>query len=153
MNVLVWNYRGYGRTQGASHLSPQQIMYDSEQVLHFLRYRIGVRGKIGVYGRSLGCTASCYLASQPCVDMVIADRGFCDLWTLAEKKFHGKIARSVFKWATGGWQGCNSYNYLKAKKTGTCYKVLLCDQNDEIVNYQSSLMVGVAKELCVNRAK
>jgi hypothetical protein len=55
-------------------------------VLDFLKNKIGVKGKIGVYGRSLGCIPATALQNQ--VDMVIADRGFSDLWTLAEKKFH-----------------------------------------------------------------
>jgi len=44
--------------------------------------------------------------------MIIADRGFCDLWTLADKKFYGKIASSMLKQASG-WQVQNAYNYLK----------------------------------------
>jgi hypothetical protein len=51
-------------------------------VLHFLKFRIGVKGKIGVYGRSIGCTAACKVT--PYIDMIIADRGFSDLHILAE---------------------------------------------------------------------
>ena len=53
-----------------------------------------MRGKIGVYGRSIGCVAACRLT--PYVDMLIADRGFSDLHTLADKKFYGKIADLLF---------------------------------------------------------
>jgi len=60
------------------------------QVLDYLKDKIGVRGKIGVYGRSLGCIPATHLQDK--VDMIIADRGFCDLWTLAEKKFHSGIS-------------------------------------------------------------
>jgi hypothetical protein len=35
--------------------------------------------------------------------MIIADRGFCDLWTLAEEKFYGKFASIFFKYGSGGW--------------------------------------------------
>ena len=59
INCLVWNYRGYGRTAG--EMTPSCIKQDAEQVLAFLRLRIGVRGKIGVYGRSLGCVAVSHL--------------------------------------------------------------------------------------------
>ena len=89
MNVLVWNYRAYGRTPGDP--SPDNLTKDAEQVLHFLKARIGVRGKIGVYGRSIGCVAACHLMND--VDLLIADRTFCDLLTLAERKFYGKFAR------------------------------------------------------------
>jgi len=30
----------------------------------------------------------------------------------------------------------------------TCYKVITCDIHDEIIELQSSLMIGVAKEIC-----
>ena len=99
INCLVWNYRGYGRTRGTP--DPRLFQYDAEQVLNFLKLRIGVRGKIGIYGRSLGCIATCHLANK--VDMVIADRGFGDLWTLAQNKFYGKISTSMFKYGSLGW--------------------------------------------------
>ena len=70
-------------------------------MLNFLKLRIGVRGKIGVYGRSLGCIPACHLQDQ--VDMIIADRGFNDLWTLAENMFYGKISSTMFKLGSSGW--------------------------------------------------
>jgi hypothetical protein len=35
--------------------------------------------------------------------MVIADRGFSDLWTLADKKFHSTISSQLIKFGTLGW--------------------------------------------------
>jgi dipeptidyl aminopeptidase/acylaminoacyl peptidase len=123
---------------------PQQFYYDAEQVLNFVKHRIGVKGKIGVYGRSLGGIAACYLQDQ--VDMVICDRGFCDLWTLAEKKFSDKLTSSLMKYGTKGWQVQNAYNYLRHSPNNTkpCYKVIMCDLADEIIDVHCSLMVGVA---------
>ena len=45
--------------------------------------------------------------------MIIADRGFCDLYTIAEKKFYGEIAKVFFKYGSLGWQANNSFNYLQ----------------------------------------
>ena len=45
--------------------------------------------------------------------MIIADRGFCDLWTLADKKFYSDVAIPLIKYGTGGWQAQNAYNMLK----------------------------------------
>ena len=45
--------------------------------------------------------------------MVIADRGFCDLWTLAAKKFHGEIATELMKQGTGGWVVNNAWKFLQ----------------------------------------
>ena len=64
INVFVWNYRGYGRTKkGRScyNPTPENLKTDIEQILFYLKYRIGVTGKIGVYGRSIGCTAACHI--------------------------------------------------------------------------------------------
>lgn len=105
INCLVWNYRGYGRTKGS--LDPEDFKGDAEQVLAFLKLKIGVKGKIGVYGRSLGCVAVSHLQDK--VDLAIADRGFCDLWTLADKKFKSKIAIPLIKFGTRGWQLQNSH--------------------------------------------
>jgi hypothetical protein len=79
---------------------------------------------------------------------MIGDRGFCDLWTLADKKFYGEIAISLFKFGTGGWQANNAWNYLKqGDEKKKCYKIVMCDINDEIVGVQCSLMAGIANEL------
>ena len=96
INVVVWNYRGYRRTKGDP--SSEACEQDGEQIVHFVKKKLGMRGKIGVYGRSVGCTAACFLQDR--VDMIIADRGFCDLYTLAEKKFYGDMAKIFFKFGS-----------------------------------------------------
>jgi len=101
INVLVWNYRGYGLTKPKKCWSswknvpsPGNFKKDSEALMHYLRNQIGVRGKIGVYGRSLGGIATSHLASL--ADMVIVDRSFSTLHDVAEQKFHGKSAVALF---------------------------------------------------------
>lgn len=81
--------------------------------------------------------------------MLIADRGFCDLWTLAEKKFYGEFARIFMKMSSFGWQANNSFNYLGIEKgESRSYKVIICDPADEIVDLQASILVGAANEIC-----
>ena len=50
--------------------------------------------------------------------MIIADRGFCDLYTLAEKKVmlfsDGTFARNFYKYGSRGRQANNSFSYLKS---------------------------------------
>lgn len=145
INCFIWNYKGYGRTSGKP--DPREFSTDAEQILNYLRLVIGVRGKIGVYGRSLGCIPAAHISKH--VDMIIADRGFCDLWTLADKKFYSDVSIPLIKYGTGGWQAQNAFNILKTpnKKDG-CYKVVMCDKSDEIIDLHCSLMVGVASEFC-----
>ena len=64
--------------------------------------------------------------------MAITDRGFCDLLTLAEKKFHGGLAKHLFQYATNGWQANNSFRMLRPSKA---YKVVMQDYADEIVPF------------------
>ena len=45
--------------------------------------------------------------------MIIADRGFDDLWTIVKHKFRGEISANLFKYGSLGWQANNGYNYLK----------------------------------------
>jgi hypothetical protein len=66
-----------------------------------LKYRVGVTGRIGVYGRSIGSTAACRLC--PYADVVIADRGLSDLMSFVEVRYNDGIGKEVVKVATGGW--------------------------------------------------
>ena len=152
---MVWNYRGYGRTQGTNsynerlnYPSPEHIKSDSEAVLSYLRETIGVKGKIGVYGRSLGGIAATHLTKY--VDMIICDRTFGNLHSVAETKFYGRIAQTLFNLTTG-WRTTNDVDLTtrdRENKFGlqyqNCYKVVTCDKNDEIIDVHSSLPVLAA---------
>ena len=72
---------------------------------------MGIKGKIGVYGRSLGGIPSSYIS--PKVDMVIIDRTFSSLDSLAYWKFHGTLARIILKMGTCGWTVSNDFNFLQ----------------------------------------
>jgi pimeloyl-ACP methyl ester carboxylesterase len=73
---MTWNYRGHGEIKGTA--SPFNIKCDSEQILNFVKNVLGVKGKIAVYGRSLGGIASTHLASKfkDIVELLIVDRTF-----------------------------------------------------------------------------
>jgi len=55
--------------------------------LRYLKETMGLKGKIGVYGRSMGGIATAHL--QKDVDMIIVDRSFTDLNQVIDSKFHG----------------------------------------------------------------
>jgi pimeloyl-ACP methyl ester carboxylesterase len=110
---LLWNYRGYGLTPGS--VDPTNLCIDIEQILFFLRIRLGLTGKIGVYGRSLGCVSASHLAglgSKHGIDMVFLDRGFCDMYELASEKFYSPISKNLLNFGSGGWQANNSFKTL-----------------------------------------
>ena len=61
-----------------------------------------LRGKIGIYGRSLGGIPSSFLSDR--VDMAIIDRSFCNLSAMARWKYYGTFADMLFKLGSCGWQ-------------------------------------------------
>jgi hypothetical protein len=142
INVMVWNYRGYGLSKGKPN--PYNIRKDAETILSYMREVLGLRGKFGVYGRSLGGIPTTHLCHK--VDMVIADRTFSNFDILSQRKFYHKIARVLFKIGSCGWNVANDTNIL-IKGVDSCYKVLLAEKNDEVVEIHSSLMAGIARDL------
>ena len=96
--MLIWNYRGYGRSYSRNCLinspTPKNIKEDAQTVLRYLRETMGLRGKFGVYGRSMGGIATTYL--QKDVDMIIVDRSFTNLNQVIDSKFHGVQALSLY---------------------------------------------------------
>lgn len=90
--------------------SPEAFKTDAEAVLNYLRNSIGVRGKIGVYGRSLGGIATTHLTKY--VDMLIVDRSFGNLHEVARTKFFGQVSVDLFKYATGGWRASSDKDIL-----------------------------------------
>ena len=61
VNVMAWNYRGYADTNGTP--TPYNIKVDGESILNFLIQDLQLKGKIGVYGRSLGGIVATHLAA------------------------------------------------------------------------------------------
>ena len=115
INVLLWNYRGYARSKSSACCqkmpTPDNIREDSESVLRYCRKELGLKGKIGVYGRSLGGIATTHLIQY--VDMVIVDRSFNNLYDVAYHKFHGWLAVLLFKLGTFGWDSNNDIRFIE----------------------------------------
>ena len=74
INVMVYNYRGYGLSEGTPSIS--KIKKDSETVAQYVRQRVGPIAKIGVHGRSIGGVVAIHLARKGLVDFLFADRTF-----------------------------------------------------------------------------
>lgn len=65
INVVCWNYRGYGESslRFLETVDPYKSKRDAERVLAFIVNKLHLKGKIGVYGRSIGGLAACHLAN------------------------------------------------------------------------------------------
>lgn len=109
---MCWNYRGYARSKGTSCRrtpNPKILREDGEAILRYCRNELGLKGKIGVYGRSLGGLVTSHLAQY--VDMVIVDRSFSNLYEIAYYKFRGYLAVLLFKLGTIGWDSNNDVRF------------------------------------------
>ncbi|GBG28738.1 Protein ABHD16A [Hondaea fermentalgiana] len=143
-NVLLFNYRGYGRSEGWPR--PYALQRDGEVLVEYLTRRKGVkRGWIGVHAESIGGVVACHLARHAMrlgISFMVADRTLCDLPSVA--------ANMIGNWAAIaiqgiGWYADNASGFLAAPNS--LYRVCTCDPNDEIIANNASLKSGVARRI------
>ena len=113
INVMGWNYRGYGETPGTC--TPYNIKSDGESVLNFVVNELCLQGKVGVYGRSLGGVVASHLAATypDRISMIIADRTFGNLRDVSSRKFRGAGTGILIDFLTFQWETHNDLNYIK----------------------------------------
>ena len=138
LNLMYWNYRGFGRSQGKPSL--RKICLDGEAVVEYLRKDKGVK-VLALHGESLGGSVACYLADKCAANFLFADRTFSSLGTAAFYNF-GKLAYLGLK-ASRKEDVMVARHFLDSR----CYKVLSCDPKDAMINDLGSLKAGVAREL------
>ncbi|EGR34522.1 hypothetical protein IMG5_008710 [Ichthyophthirius multifiliis] len=134
INLLVWNYRGYGNSQGIP--TTYNIFKDCEYIVDYLRKNFQIKN-IGIHGQSLGGLVATYTADQKKLNFLCADRTFSKFSQVALHSF-GPKASKAFQLLTD-WDFDSSYAYLKAN----CYKIITVDPKDEVLPFLSSLLNGV----------
>lgn len=142
INMVLWNYRGYGRSQGRPSL--KQLLTDGEEIFKYLRINKSVE-VIGIHGESLGGCISSYLANKCSANFLFADRTFSSLSEAAFYNF-GKLAYYGFRLSCS--EDINSSTHFLSTK---CYKVLSSDFNDSMIKDMASLKSGVARNLLYSR--
>ena len=144
INVVCWNYRGYGdSSQGLFEtLSPYKSKRDAEYVMAFLVNRLRLKGRIGVYGRSIGGLTACHLANKynNLVQALIVDRSFYELSSVPEGKIKGSWTLRLFDLLSWKWRTRNHSNFAT---TRNCYKIITCDPLDDTVDLFGNLATGV----------
>ena len=142
INVMVWNYRGYGLSKGKPN--PTNIRTDGEKIVRFMRKDMALTGKIGVYGRSLGGVVTTHLVDS--VDFIFADRTMSNFDILSNRKFYSSYAKYLFKAISGGWLINNELSIKGSKGSHSCYKVMMIEKADEVIDVHSSLMTGIGRD-------
>lgn len=116
MDVFVYNYRGYGRSQGLP--TPTLLRKDSLAVLEYLRFTYKP-ANIVIHGESIGGMVACYLARHGDVKALVCDRTFSSLDAAASRlmgNWAGNSLRYIALWQTD----CVD-DFLQAK----CAKIVL----------------------------
>jgi pimeloyl-ACP methyl ester carboxylesterase len=136
-SVMLFNYRGYGRSTGSPN--PSRCIQDVSQLVRYVRGQLGV-SHVLAHSESIGGICSCALAEAGLVDGLIADRAF-DHVGRAAKNLMGAWAgwgvALLSRWAAHS----NAQAVLRAK----CPKILLADPfGDEVIHLDASLTGNVA---------
>lgn len=138
MNLFLWNYRGYGRSEG--YPTPANLLLDGEQVVKYLREVRGVK-KLIIHGESLGGAVAVHLARKCGCEFLFADRTFCDLNKVSEAKagpFLTQLLRIITRWDL-----VSTHNFILSP----CYKIVANDPSDIMIHEISSLKSGISMEL------
>jgi pimeloyl-ACP methyl ester carboxylesterase len=82
-------------------------------VLAFVVDKLCIRGKIGVYGRSLGGMAAAHLAATypDIIKVLIMDRTFSDIDDAASRMIMGGPSLWIFKTFSCLWKSFNDENF------------------------------------------
>ena len=141
---MAWNYRNYGRSGGTP--DPFLCLHDSESILKFLIKDLGLIGKIGCFGRSLGGTMASHLANNfgQHIDFLFVDRSLGSLQTISQRLILGSYSETAFNLLSQGWSINNAKNFYEAK----CFKMLTQDPKDDTIDQFCALNSQVASFAC-----
>jgi hypothetical protein len=86
LNILIFDYRGYGRSEGAP--SEKGLYMDARAAYEYLIGREDIDpGRIAILGKSLGASVAIDLASRVEAACLIADGGFSSAGDMAGRIF------------------------------------------------------------------
>ena len=141
IDILCWNYRGYGRSEGAPSFDflRSDILELFDEIKKMNKYN-----HFGVHGISIGGIPCCHLAShRKEIELMVCDRNFGKLDNYVQNFTFGKYLYLFYKLLF--FQSSNNVdNYLKTD----CYKIIMNDSHDEIVSEICSLKTLISAELC-----
>lgn len=145
INVALWNYRGYGESNGFSSIS--NIQTDSEAVIDHLRTKYHFTN-IGVHGINLGGIPASYLYSKNKINFCFVDRCFGSLYKYVQSLTSININ---FLLKALCIDDCNlvkllNSNLAKKRNSKSIYKVISYDLKKDLINDNESLKTMIAKD-------
>ncbi|MFC1658925.1 alpha/beta hydrolase, partial [Candidatus Omnitrophota bacterium] len=125
LNVFIFDYRGYGRSQGVP--SEQGLHEDARSAFYYLLSRDDIdRQAIIIYGKSIGANVAVQLASKTKAAALIAESGFTSAYDMARK---------LFPYLPVKWMITVQFNALAAIKDIATPKFVIHSRDDEIVPF------------------
>ena len=141
IDILCWNYRGYGLSEGAPSFDflRSDILELFDEIKKMNKYK-----HFGVHGTSIGGIPCCHLASnRKEIEIMVCDRNFGKLDYYVQNFIFGQYLYIFYK-LLFFQSSDNVDNYLSAD----CYKIIMNDSHDEIVFDICSLKTLISAKLC-----
>ena len=139
VDVLLWNYRGYGFSKGRSTFKKCKndvlIIYD--EVIKNNNYK-----KIAVCGYSIGGVPAFHLSKNRKIDILISDRNFSSINQSAYFLFCGRILYFLCYFFL-----ITNSNTINNFMNSNCFKIILFSSNDFLIRSYGSIISNVAVKL------
>ncbi|MCK4995128.1 MAG: alpha/beta hydrolase [Candidatus Omnitrophica bacterium] len=126
LNVFIFDYRGYGRSQGSP--AEEGLYRDAQAAYKYVVSRKNInKGAIVIYGKSIGANVAIDLASNVTVAALISESGFSSSYDMG---------RELFPYLPVKWIISIKYDALTKIKNITIPKLIIHSQDDEIVPFK-----------------
>jgi len=126
LNVFIFDYRGYGRSQG----SPTEagLYRDAQAAYKYLLSKKDINNEaIVIYGKSIGANVAIDLASKVKAAVLISESGFSSAYDMGKR---------LFPYLPVKWIITIKYDALTRIKNITIPKLIIHSQDDEIVPFK-----------------
>ena len=141
INVALWNYRGYGESNGFCNI--ENIQSDSEEIVKYLKNELNFKN-IGVHGIGFGGICAGYLVSKNLINFCFVDRCFGDLYEFINSKtfpYCSYILKLFFV------KNVDISKLLKSNENNNdIYKVISYDISKDYIKENVSLKTKIAQD-------
>jgi hypothetical protein len=126
LNVFIFDYRGYGRSQGRP--SEQGLYRDAQAAYQYLISRGDIdQETIIIYGKSIGANVAIDLASKVGAACLISESGFTSAYDMGKK---------LFPYLPIKWMITIKYDAEVLIKNITVPKLIIHSKDDEIIPFR-----------------
>ena len=126
LNVFIFDYRGYGRSQGSP--SEGGLYRDAQAAYKYLLSREDInKDAIVIYGKSIGANVAIDLASKVKPACLISESGFSSAYDMGRK---------LFPYLPIKWIITIKYDALTKIKDIPIPKLIIHSQDDEIIPFR-----------------